>query len=167
MAAGHDRLTKEGKRFFAEIEELCKLETRVGFQHGEATDEESGADICDIAMWNELGTVGAPSRPFMRQSVDGNASQISAMCKAQLQLIAEGRATARKALMDIGNLQAGLIKHTIDSGDFVPNAPSTVKRKTTGKGGRLKGKGSKTAPLVDTGRMKQSVRFVIVPKGQD
>jgi len=151
--AGHDKLTPSGKRFFKELKELRKLELMVGFQHG-SEKEENGADIADVAMWNELGTARSPPRPFLRQSVDGNASRISAMCKAQLKAVASGEKTAKGALQALGAMQKGLIQDTIRSGDFAPNAPSTVKRKKSSK------------PLIDTGRMRQSVSFTIRPKGK-
>ena len=174
--AGHDRLTPEGKRFFGEIDNLRKLQVRIGFQHGEKSDPDSGADLADIAMWNEFGTTGehpAPARPFLRQSVDTNADKISAMCKAQLAAIAKGKATAKGALQDIGVMQKGLIQHTIRGGDFEANADITINggwmwvSKKDGTRGPIyiKGKGS-NRPLVNTGRMKQSINFVIVPKGE-
>jgi len=158
--AGHDKITPEGKAFYKQIEELQKNQVRVGFQHGEETDEETGADLADIAMWNELGTEYIPARPFLRQSVDDNAERISSACKSQLRAIVRGEKTAKDVLQTLGVMQKGLIQKTIKSGGFEPNAPRTVKKKTKGKGG-------KTTPLIDTGRMRQSVNFVIKPKGGD
>ena len=149
--AGFDRLTPQGKRFFAEIDELKKLELRVGFQHGEE-NAGNGADMADVAMWNELGTANAPPRPFIRQSVDNNAGQINAMCKAQIQAIVRGEKTAKDALQALGVMQKGFVQATIRNGDFTPNAPSTIKKKKSDK------------PLIDTGRMRQSVNFVIQAK---
>ena len=77
--AGHDRLTPEGKKFYAEIEKLKRLQVRVGYKAGDK--EQDGVDLCDIAMWNELGTVRSPARPFMRQSVDNHLDEISRECE--------------------------------------------------------------------------------------
>lgn len=144
--------TRDGKRLRKQIDELMKLELRVGFQHGEEADD-AGVDIADIAMWNELGTARSPARPFMRQSVDNNAARINAMCKAQLQAIASGSRTAKEALNALGALQKALVQDTIRNGEFVENAPSTIKKKGSDQ------------PLIDTGRMRQSVNFTIKPKG--
>lgn len=148
--AGHDRLTPEGKKFFAEIEKLKKLECRVGYQQGAAKSEE-GVDMCDIAMWNELGTSNAPSRPFMRMSVDDNAAQITQFCQAQVRKITNG-GTAQEVLDSVGAFGKGLVQAKIASGPFVPNAPSTIRRKKS------------DTPLIDTGRMRQSVNYVIRKK---
>jgi len=155
MAVGHDRETNDGKWFKEQMKELEKLEVRVGYQQGENTDKETGADLADIAMWNEYGTEYVPPRPFLRQSVDNYASQISAMCKAQLQAIASKRSTAEQALNALGNMQRGLVQDEILDGEFVPNAPATVRNKKS------------DTPLIDTGNMRQKVNFVIVPKGRD
>lgn len=151
--AGHDRITEEGRRFYAQIDKLKKLQVRVGFQAGEAA-EEDGVDIANIAMWNELGTSTAPARPFMRKSVDENASKISAMCQAQLKRLASG-ATAQEILQQLGVFQKWLIQEKIVSGSFAANAASTIRKKKSDK------------PLIDTGRMRQSVSFVIRQKGGD
>lgn len=152
--AGHDRLTPEGKAFFKQLEELSKLQTRVGFQRGTAADED-GADMADVAMWNELGTEHSPSRPFMRQSVDNNASKVTAMCGHQLRALAQGKTTAKEALQQIGVMQKALVQAEITNGSFAPNAPYTVAKKGSSK------------PLIDTGRMRASVTVEVTEKGGD
>ena len=71
-----DRLTPQGKQFERMLKELTSKEVHVGFQRGDAKDE-NGVDMCDIAMWNELGTVRSPARPFMRQSADNHTDEIN------------------------------------------------------------------------------------------
>lgn len=150
---GHDRITPEGRRFLGQIEQLKKLQVQVGFQAGAAADED-GVDIANIAMWNELGTSRAPARPFMRKSVDENTDKIKAMCARQLKRLAQG-ASAEDILEKIGVFQKGLIQRKIVDGTFEPNAPSTIRKKGSSR------------PLIDTGRMRQSVNFVIRRKGAD
>jgi hypothetical protein len=152
--AGHDRLTPEGKKFFQQLAELKKLQVRVGYQQGEAS--EDGVDMVDIAMFNELGTARSPARPFMRQSADANKNTIDKVCKAQLQKIARG-GTAEQALNALGAMQTGLIQDTITKspGWAKPNAPATVEKKGS------------DVPLIDSSKMMQSVHHVIKPKGGD
>ena len=152
MSGGHDRLTPEGRRFLAELEKMKRLEVRVGYQAGAAADED-GVDIANIAMWNELGTSRAPARPFLRKSVDENADKIKAMCKKQLQRLVQG-ASAEDVLEKLGVFQKGLIQKKIVAGSFEPNAASTIRKKKSSR------------PLIDTGRMRQSVNFVIRNKGE-
>lgn len=146
-----DRLTPEGQRFFRELGELKKLEVRVGFQRGDA-QEEDGTDMCDVAAYNELGTDHIPARPFIRQSVDDNESKIKSFLKGEVKDFAQGK-SAEQILKEIGIFQKDLMQDKITSGSFAPNAESTIKKKGSSK------------PLVDTGRMRQSVNYVIQNKG--
>lgn len=153
--AGHDKITAEGKQFFKQIEELKKLQVRIGYQQGAAQDD-NGVDMVDIAMFNELGTARSPSRPFLRQSTDANKSNIEKFCKTQLQKLTQG-GTAEEILNSIGVMQKGLIQDTITKSPSwaAPNADSTIKRKRKGS----------DVPLIDSGTMLQSVNYVVVPKG--
>lgn len=148
-----DKVTAEGKKLQKILKELADKEVRVGFQQGKAT-EEDGTDVCDIAAWNELGTVNMPSRPFLRMSVDDNSDKINSFMSAQKRSIINGE-PAERILKKIGIFQKDLIQEKITEGSFAPNAPSTIKAKGSSK------------PLIDTGRMRQSVNFEIKQKGSD
>ncbi len=152
-----DTLTPEGERFMKELRELAELEVRIGYQRGQSAgtntdNDKPRADLVDIAMWNELGTANSPSRPFMRDSVDKHIPAINHMLAAQKDALLEG-ATAKDIMNTIGLFQQDLIQTEIEQGDFVANAPATIKRKGSDK------------PLVDTGTMKNSVHYYIVKKG--
>lgn len=146
-----DRMTPEGKKFMKMLEELAELEVRIGFQHGKAT-EDDGTDVCDIAAWNELGTVNMPSRPFMRKSVDENEDRINDFVQSVKKELISGT-PANQVLKKIGIFQKDLMQEKITEGSFAPNAPSTIHKKGSSK------------PLIDTGRMRQSVNYVIQKRG--
>lgn len=146
-----DKVTADGRRFQKMLKEMAEMEVRVGFQRGKAT-EDNGTDVCDIAAWNELGTVNMPSRPFLRKSVDENESKIKNFLQSKKKDLVRG-VSAEKVLKEIGIFQKDLIQEKITEGDFAPNAESTIKKKGSSK------------PLIDTGRMRQSVNFVIQKKG--
>lgn len=147
-----DKLTAQGVKFYAELKKLKEMMVRVGYQRGDEVEEESGVDLCDIAAWNEFGTSNAPSRPFMRDSVDNHVEQINTFLKQQLSMLARGETTAENVFNAIGVFQKGLVQKEIVDGQFEPNAPSTIKRKKSDK------------PLIDTGKMRQSVNYVIKKK---
>ena len=131
--------TPVGERIFRELEKLNKLLAQIGYESGKSK-EKNGADVCAVAAWNEFGTINIPSRPFMRKSVDDNKDEIS------------GRKTAEQVFKEIGLFQKGLIQKKITDGSFEPNAPSTIRQKKSDK------------PLIDTGRMRQSVEIFIEKK---
>ena len=154
MGKVSDNWTPEGERFMKELRELASLEVRIGYQRGQEAgySGDTRADIADIAMWNELGTVNIPSRPFMRDSVDKHMDDIAQLIMAQKDAFQNG-ATARQILNTIGVFQQDLVQTEIEQGDFVANAEATIKRKGSDK------------PLIDTGTMKNSVHYYIVQKG--
>ena len=56
-------------------------------------------------------------------------------------------------MKEIGAFQKGLIQERIVEGSFTTNAEATIRKKKS------------ATPLIDTGRMRQSVNFVIRKKG--
>ena len=146
-----DTVTPEGKRFQKLLKELASKQVRTGFQAGKK--EKNGADICDVAAFNEFGTVDIPSRPFIRNSVDNHEEEITSFVQREIAKCIRGGQSAESALKRIGVFQKSLIQREITEGSFVPNAPSTIRKKKSSK------------PLIDTGRMRQSVNYEIKPKG--
>lgn len=141
-------LTPEGRRFEAYINDLCARRVLVGFQsepHDER--ESSGPTLAEVAAWNEFGTDRAPSRPFMRQTVNDYAEQIAKFGKSKV--AAGGAMDARQTLNAMGSYVKGCIQKEIINGEFEPNAASTIAKKDSDK------------PLIDTGRMRQNVNYVI------
>lgn len=146
-----NKMTAEGKRFEKMLKELAGKQVRIGFQKGKAT-EENGTDVCDVAAWNELGTENIPSRPFLRKSVDENEAKINSFMQSQKKDLLRG-VPADQILKEIGIFQKDLIQEKITEGSYTPNAESTVRKKGSNK------------PLIDSGRMRQSVNYVITQKG--
>ena len=143
-------LTPEAKRYFKELKKLKKLEVQVGFQSGEA-QEENGADVAEIAAFNELGSSNTPARPFMRQSFENHQGELQAACTAVEKKIQSG-ATAEEALETLGAFCKGLVQQEIVDGGFAPNSPYTIAKKGSDQ------------PLIDTGTMRQSVNYAIKPR---
>lgn len=149
----HDKLTADGKKLKKELEQLKKLQVRIGFQRGKKKHDDE-TDMCDVALFNELGTSKSPSRPFLRQSVDDNSDKINALCKSIMKNVSNGSCTAEEAYKKAGVYIKGLVQEQIKNGEFEANKPSTIKKKGSDK------------PLIDTGQMRQSVNFVICKKGE-
>lgn len=146
-------LTPEGQRVFRELDQLGEMIVNIGFQHGKASEKKTGADICDVAAFNEFGTENMPSRPFLRDSVYDNEDMITNFLQAQVVEIIRNGKTAEQVLNEIGVFQKSLVQDTIEEGHFEPNALSTIRRKGSDH------------PLIDTGTMKNSVNYVIKKKG--
>lgn len=146
MSLGWDDLTPEGKKYFDQLAKLAKSEVQVGFQSGETN--EDGVSYAEIAAFNELGSSNTPPRPFMKQSFENHQDELQEACDKVNNTLANG-GTVESALETLGVTAKGIIQQEIVDGDFAPNAPSTIKAKGSDK------------PLIDTGRMRQSVNFVV------
>lgn len=153
MAADFEiRLTPQGRRFQKELEELTKLEVAVGYQQGQT--DENGVSLAEIAIFNDLGTVHIPSRPFMRDSLNNNKEHIANFMQKAAKGIANG-VSAQEVLNKIGAEQQRLIQKEIRNGNFVPNSPATIKKKGSAR------------PLIDQGTLRDSVHFVVRERGSN
>lgn len=107
-----------------------------------------------IAAIHEFGLGGMPQRSFLRSAYDENLPVIDKM----IQRVANGAVFGlgtNAALNQLGNVVQGMVQRKIVDGPFVPNSPATIKRKKSSK------------PLIDTGHLRQSIRYVIEKGGSD
>ena len=133
------------------LKQLNQFEVKIGYQEGAKYPD--GTSVVDVAMWNELGTVNIPPRPFLRQTVDNNEAKIQAKMQSLANKVAQGE-TAENVLKELGVFAKGLLQKEIKDGYFVPNEPSTIAKKHSDK------------PLIDTGLLRQSANYVITEKGE-
>ncbi len=153
MAIEFSDMTPEGRKFLKELRKLESLEVRVGFQSGEVTYEDTGADLAEIAAYNEFGSSSTPARPFMKQSFENHGSELQKACDVANQTLANG-GSAEKALNKIGVFCKGLVRQEIVDGGFAPNAESTIAKKGSAQ------------PLIDSGLMRKSVNYVVKKRGK-
>lgn len=105
-----------------------------------------------IAAIHEFGLGDMPQRSFLRSAYDENLPMIDKM----IQRVANGAVFGlgtNAALNRLGNVVQGMVQRKIVDGPFVPNSPATIKRKKSSR------------PLIDTGHLRQSIRYVIERKG--
>lgn len=133
----------EWKNLVKELKKLDGQEVVVGLQ---SKDKYPGRKyIADIGAQNEFGvpSKNIPSRPFMRSTFD---EQQKKWTNQFGKLIKSGNLKP----LDIMGLQMQKdIVGKITNGPFAPNSPVTIMLK-----------GSDT-PLIDTGRMRASIRYKV------
>jgi hypothetical protein len=138
------------------IAALSKMAVKAGIVEG--SGEQDGVEIAQYAAWNEYGVPGKiPSRSFIRGWTDNKAENIKNTQERIVKKVTEGKWTADEAVMRLGEFAQDGIKSFIRTGDFTPNDDRTIKLKTVrGKKG--------TTPLIDTGTMRNSIRYEVVKK---
>lgn len=138
----------------ADAAALAGSGVKVGFQAGQGSVD--GVDALNIAIWNEFGTTNEdgsqhiPPRPMVRNAAIKYEGDVKKIMAHLAKKVVEG-ASVDEALGTLGEAyQARQIAH-IRSGEFAPNAASTIKRKGS------------SVPLVDEGRvLVPAVRYEII-----
>lgn len=139
------------QKIYHNMKKLKNTEIVVGILGAEArlTDGKSDATLADIAVYNHFGTKHIPARPFLQNAVDQNQAEILKRLKGSLKLISEGQVSPETQLNRIGAYLVGLVQREITDLRTPPNAPATIRKKKSDN------------PLIDTGRLRQSVTFEI------
>lgn len=134
----------------AAISELHKAYVDVGV-HEDATGEH-GVHVADKAAANEFGTWAIPERSFMRSTFDEQAEALGRLRARLVGGVIDGKITPAQAIGFLGEQHQKDIQAKILDGAGVPppNHPKTIARKKSSR------------PLVDTGEMVQSIRWVVV-----
>ncbi|STO54401.1 Mu-like prophage protein gpG [Canicola haemoglobinophilus] len=140
--------TKNGlEQLIKQLEGLNAKDVYVGIPASENRNVEGAEqfNLASLAAVLEFGNQHIPSRPFLRQTLAENQQKYTA-------LFAEGINNGEdyvQLMQKIALVAQGDVQENIVKGDWVANAPSTIKRKGSSK------------PLIDTGRLRQSITGVI------
>ncbi len=137
-------------RLLRQVDALNGSGVKVGIQGG--VDSQDGVDMLDIAMFNEFGTADIPARPFVANSADKNRQDIATVMDHLARKVEDGAADADTALETLGEWYQGRQQAHIRSGEFVPNAPATIKKKGS------------SVPLIDKGKLVNAVRYEVLKK---
>jgi len=97
------------------------------------------------------GSFNIPERSFLRAGFDANADEIREKMKHLLGLVLEGKTTGRHALNALGGFVATRIQAYLTDLKTPPLAESTIKRKGSSN------------PLIDTGQLRDSITWQVVP----
>ena len=127
---------------------LAGTGVRVGYQVD--SGRVDGVDILDIAVWNHFGTSKIPPRPFLFDASVKYSHDVGVAMARAAQAVQMGRVSKENALAQLGEFHQNQIRAHLRSGEFAPNAPSTIKKKKS------------SVPLVDTGRhLIPGLRYVV------
>lgn len=113
--------------------------TAVGYFSDSGMVEGSKLTKVELATLQEYGSSTIPARPFMGQTFDKRTEEIAAMSEILHAGYLDGTFGKAKALSTLGDWYTKETQKEIKGGDFVANAPSTIKRK-----------GGRNTPLIDS-----------------
>lgn len=148
-------IDKGYKKILQAVKELGINGINVGITSDKINKE--GVSVAQYAYWNEVGVESKdgkgwriPPRPFMRGWADSHKEQIKQTMQSVAQAVSSGKIEAETAIDRLGQYCQDGVKSYIRRGDFTPNSPATIERKGSSR------------PLIDTGTMRNSIRYEIV-----
>lgn len=106
----------------------------------------------------ELGKTAAhtgsiPARPFLRPGVENSAPMYLKTAEVGIPKVLKGELTMTQILEQIGNIAQVSVQQAIMDVQNPPNAKSTIAKKGSAN------------PLIDSGALHQSIRYVIAEPG--
>jgi phage gpG-like protein len=143
-----------------EMKQLGHLGVKAGIVEG--SGNQDGVSVAEYAAYNEYGVKAKPGsdkewkippRSFIGGFVENKDSEIKTTQELLVKLVASGKMDAETAVRRLGQFAQDGIKSYIMTGTFEPNREETKRRK----------KGS-SKPLIDTGTMRNSIRYEVVKK---
>lgn len=160
MAAGFKTTTKDTgyKKAMETFKKFSnKPSVKIGVMESSGPHKDTdGLTVVEVATFHEFGGENnqPPERSFIRSTVDQNHESYVQKAQVLQQKCVMQELTVDKALSILGEvIQAGIVK-TINDGIEPELSEATLKAKTVnGKVG--------TTPLVDTGQLKQSIRYKV------
>ena len=147
------------RRFLRQWSNIGQPELYIGIR-GDKKDDE-GFPMAAIGAANEFGTRSAdgsvhiPERSFLRSTIAEKSGSYFKFIAKGVGQIADGSTTMKEVLSLVGTKAVGDVQKKIVDLRDPPNAPRTIAQK--------KGENN---PLIDTGRLRQSIDFVIRKRGE-
>lgn len=119
----------------------------VGFpaEFNENVEGSDNFNLASLAAVLEFGNERIPSRPFLRQTLAENQEKYTELFVK----LFESGVSIDQIYEQIALIAQGDVQQNIVNGKWTANAPSTIKRKKSSK------------PLIDTGKLRQSVRGIV------
>lgn len=145
--------TKKLSSIIKRVNAIDNTEVEVGFWDDRYGPENDNLPVAQVAAYNNFGTSFNPTRPFMDDTFEDmmyQAYMARGVKNVFLSVLINGRSTQR-LLRDLGKrikelMQLTILEYAANGG----NSRETIERKN-----------GRDTPLIDTGKMLESVRFII------
>lgn len=135
------------KQLIEQIKATSEKAVYVGFptEFNEQVEGSDNFNLASLAAVLEFGNENIPSRPFLRQTLAENQEKYTTLFVK----LFESGVSIDQIYEQIALIAQGDVQQNIVNGKWTANAPSTIKRKKSSK------------PLIDTGKLRQSVRGIV------
>lgn len=137
----------KSKQLIEQLKASGEKAVYVGFpaEFNEKVEGSDNFNLASLAAVLEFGNERIPSRPFLRQTLAENQEKYTALFVK----LFESGVLIDQTYEQIALIAQGDVQQNIVNGKWTANAPSTIKRKKSSR------------PLIDTGKLRQSVRGIV------
>lgn len=163
---------KVWQRLRRKVGALARATVNVGVlaSHGgnEIHDPESGLTLIEIAAIHEFGSpaAGIPERSFIRATAEQYRAELARLQARVARAILADRMTVPQALGFLGLWLVAKIKARMTAGIAPPLALATIlARRRRNKSQRPESEKERHKPLIDTGRLYNSINWAVVAGG--
>lgn len=132
------------RKLRARFREMNERAVKVGVVGGDSSD------LAVVAAANEFGTDKIPERSFMRSTLRENTDKYNKGLQRGLEAVLDDKISAKQALDLVGIEVVKDVQAKIVELDSPANAEATIEKKGSSN------------PLVDTGRLLQSIKHEVV-----
>ena len=139
----------------AQLEYMTRQEIAIGVPNKE-NERRGTSNLATIAAALEYGTSRIPARPFLRETLSDNLNEYADMLN---KLRGDSKESAIQAMRLVAAQAQADVQENMIKGEWAPNSEAVYKRKL-----RKGSNGGEPRPLVDTGRLRQSIKGVVIPK---
>lgn len=147
MAGGVRDIDKGWKRVKTELRRMDKAYVKIGLLQNAGRSGKTS--LAMIGFWNEFGTRNIPARSFIRSTEAEKRSTYTLVARREADKIIRGQSSVFRSLSLMGQLAESHVKKKITVIRRPRNAASTIAKKGFDN------------PLIHTGRMRASVRYVV------
>ena len=134
--------TKDGETFY--LADIAFLQN-----YGSYSEKENRHMTSDEAK--ESGKI--PPRPFGSTLMQNYGDKIKKFYQKDVGESLKGKRSMKQSLNRVGFIASGLMKQNLSTGNWTPNAESTIAKKGSSK------------PLIDTGEMRRAITWVLKKSG--
>ena len=167
---------KGWSRIVKAMKEVKGSYVKVGILEKAGSTDDGKMTMARLGAVNEFGSPekNIPPRPFMLQAYERCKGKIIKLFESEKNKIIAGKSDTERSLNVVGEYFKGEVQREFTEGNFTPNAPSTLlanwrkhHKGVITKGEALEndtGFGLTKRPLIDTGRLRQSINYQAVKK---
>ena len=142
------------------LEDVAKRDTLVGVPQFDSSRPDGELNNAELAFLHTEGSPAQkiPARPFLQPAIKSDIAEIAELQKRVIKAALAGKADlAFRNQEKLGFHAQMLVQNwfTDPRNNFAPNAPYTIRKKGSSE------------PLIDTGRLRASIGYIVRENGQD